>query len=276
MFNFTNWVRGYRPGRKYSLVLYGGAGGYWTYSKVYDGTTSKGWKNIHDRVPAFRCGIINSYKVSDQVQLALDIRFIGMDNHPDEESAAWNKTHYVLQGNLGVTYLFKKREWYPPVVPVCPEIPEPENCDAYIARLQAADARIADLEAQLKECQEKPAPKAEVAKPERPDPLATVYFPINVYKLSSKDEKMLRSISEVIKKNPTKKYILTGWADNYTGNDRINTNLRRNRVNSVHKALLSYGVPSSQLSTATDNATLCDLGEKYAALGRAVTIEEAQ
>jgi len=34
--------------------------------------------------------------------------------------------------------------------------------------------------------------------------------------------------------------------------------------------------PASQLTATTNNGSLCDLGEKYVALDRAVTIEEAE
>ncbi len=77
-----------------------------------------------------------------------------------------------------------------------------------------------------------------------------------------------------MKDTPDKRYKLTGWADNYTGNNTINVRLRHNRVNGVAKQLKKLGVPESQLEVTIDNGNLCDLGEKYVALDRAVTIEE--
>ncbi|MBR6640479.1 MAG: OmpA family protein, partial [Muribaculaceae bacterium] len=167
-------------------------------------------------------------------------------------------------------YLFKKREWSAPIVPVCPE---PENCDAILARLQAADAKIADLEQQLKACLERPVEKEVI---EEKAPLATVYFPINVSKLTRKDIEIVKSCAEVMKDNPNTKYVITGWADNYTGNDKINTRLRKNRAASVEKQLIREGVPAEQFEVTINHNNLVDLGEKYQALGRAVTIEEAE
>ena len=77
-----------------------------------------------------------------------------------------------------------------------------------------------------------------------------------------------------MKSSPDKHYTLTGWADNYTGNDVINVRLRHNRVNGVEKQLLKLGVPQSQLTATINNGNLVDLGEKYVALDRAVTIDE--
>lgn len=271
MLNLTNWWCGYHPGRKYNAVFYAGGGGYWTFYHKYgqnaDGSFSdEGWKRHGDRVMTFRAGLINSYNITPQVQLALDIRYSGIDNHRDEAGYSWNRTSHDLQAYLAVTYLFKKREWNAPVVPVCPPA---ENCDALRARLEQAEGRIADLEDQLKDALNRPVPEAKKA------PLATIYYPINIFKLTKKDVMILDACAEVMKDNPNQHYILTGWADNYTGNDQINTRLRHNRVNGVLKQLVKKGVPESQLTATINAGNLCDLGEKYVALDRAVTIEEA-
>ena len=267
MLNLTNWVCGYHPGRKYNLIAYAGGGGYWTYEKgdVANGDEKNGWQRDDDRVLAFRVGVINTFNVSKQVQLGLDIRYTGLDNHRDEAGDGWNRTSHDLAAYLTCTYLFKKREWNAPIVPICPE---PENCDALRARLQAAEGRIADLENQLKDALNRPVPKAKKA------PLCTIYYPINIFRLTKKDVQLLTAVSDVMKSSPNKHYTLTGWADNYTGNDVINVRLRHNRVNGVEKQLLKLGVPQSQLTATINNGNLVDLGEKYVALDRAVTIDE--
>lgn len=272
MINVTNWWCGYHPGRKYNFIVYGGVGCYWTYARQYDeNNKSTRYKDAKDRILAARGGFINSFNVSPQVQLSLDIRFTALDNHRDEKGGDWNKTAYDLQAYLGVTYLFKKREWSAPIVPVCPE---PENCDALRARLQAADARIADLEAQLQACLDRPTEVVEVEAPAAP--LATIYFPINVSKLTREDVRIVNACAEVMKSTPDTKYVVTGWADNYTGTDKINVNLRKNRAASVEKQLLKAGVPANQFNTTINNNNLVDMGEKFVALDRAATIQVAE
>lgn len=270
MLNLTNWIGGYHPGRKYNLTVYGGAGAYWTFARAYEADGSSKYKDCKDRILAVRAGIINSFNVSKSVQISLDLRFTALDNHADEFGDRWNKTSYDAAAFLGVTYLFNKREWSAPVVPVCPE---PENCDALRARLQAADARIADLESQLKACLERPEPVVEEA-PKAP--LATIYFPINVSKLTKEDVQVVNAVADVMKENPDTKYVVTGWADNYTGNDRINTNLRKNRAASVERQLIKAGVDASQFTTTINAGNLVDMGEKFVALDRATTIQEAE
>jgi outer membrane protein OmpA-like peptidoglycan-associated protein len=264
MINLTNWWCGYHPGRVYNATVYAGLGDYWTVAKDGNGD----WSNAKDNVLTVRAGIINSFQVSKRVQLSLDIRYNAIDNHQDQAGDAWNKTAQAISGYLGVTYNFGKTTWNAPVVPVCPEV---ENCDALRARLASAEGRIADLENQLRDCLNRP-----VQQVTEKAPLATIYYPINSYKLTKKDVNVLEAVSSVMKENPSKNYVLTGWADNYTGTDQINTRLRQNRVDGVQKQLVKFGVNSSQITATTNNGNLCDLGEKYVALDRAVTIEEAE
>ncbi len=269
MCNFTNLACGYKPGRIYNLIGYVGGGGYWTFAKKYENNESKGWKDCEDRILTWRCGIINSFNVSKQVQLSLDLRFSALENHANEVGAGINKLAYSAQAYLGVTYLFRDREWHHPVVPVCPE---PENCDQYRALLAAANARIADLETQLKDCLNRPVAEAKAQK----EPLATIYYPINVSKINRTDAAVLNAVAQVMKDNPNQQYLLTGWADNYTGNNTINTRLRHNRVNGVEKYLKKQGVPANQMKTQISDQNRLDLGIKYAPMDRCVTIEEAQ
>lgn len=277
MLNFTNWWCGYHPGRKYNFVGYVGSGAYWTFARDYQGDNK--YKDMRDRIVTFRAGFINSFNITKQVQLSLDIRFTALDNHRDDPAhEAWNKTAYDAAAFLGVTYLFKDREWHAPIVPVCPEY---ENCDEYKAMLKAADARIADLEAQLAACLARPTTVnttvvEDVEVEATKAPLATIYFPINVYKLTKEDVRVVNACADVMLNTPDTHYVVTGWADNYTGNDEINVRLRKNRAASVEKQLLKAGVPAEQFTTTINNGNLVDMGEKFVALDRATTIAIAE
>lgn len=277
MFNLTNWIGGYRPDRKWNLTVYAGGGGYWSLARTYDenpdGTfTSKGWHNDHDRILTIHGGIINSIAVSKQVDLSLDVRYSFYDAHShtykfQEGSDPVNRTTGNLQAYLGVTYKFKKRDWNGPMVPVCPPA---EDCSPYIAALDDANAKIAELETQLRACLDRPAPAPVVQE----DHLATIYYPINVSKLTKQDRLVLGAVAEVMQKNPNQRYTVCGWADNYTGNDVINTRLRHARANGVKDALIGFGVNPDQLDVTINAGNLCDLGEKCVSLDRAVTIDE--
>ena len=76
-----------------------------------------------------------------------------------------------------------------------------------------------------------------------------------------------------MKKNPENTYVLTGWADNYTGTDEYNAKIRQARVENVKKLLVKAGVSESQLEITTNAGALSDLGEKGAQFDRAVTVQ---
>ncbi len=270
MFSVTNWLAGYKPSRIYDLNLYAGAGFYFTLARDYN-SEGNHYKNCKDNILQVHAGLVNTFHVSKHFDVFLDLRFTALDNHRDQDGGHWNKTAYNAAAFLGVTYKFNKTDWSHPIVPVCPE---PENCDELRARLAAAEAQIGDLEAQLKACLDRPA---EVIVEEAPKaPLATIYFPINVSKLTREDVRVVNAVAEVMKSNPDTKYVVTGWADNYTGNDKINTNLRQKRAASVEKQLIKAGVSADQFNTTINAGNLVDLGEKFVALSRATTIQEAE
>ena len=77
-----------------------------------------------------------------------------------------------------------------------------------------------------------------------------------------------------MKDNPDKRYVITGWADNYTGNHKINTRLRKGRVATVKAALVKKGVAENRLETQINDGNLTNFGAKCASLDRAVTIQE--
>ncbi|MDE6207102.1 MAG: OmpA family protein [Muribaculaceae bacterium] len=270
MVNLTNWWCGYKPNRVYNAIGYVGAGGYFTLTKHYnEAGESEGFKHIENEVFTLRVGLLQNFRISEQMQIGLDLRASGLSSLQNQGGANWNKKGISWQGYLSLTYNFKKRDWTAPVVPICPE---PENCDALRARLAAADARIADLEKQLRDCLNRPVETVV----ENNGPLATVYYPIGVSRLSAENQRVVKAIAGVMTQNPSKKYVVTGWADNYTGTDAINVRLRKNRAEGVQKLLVKSGVPAEQLTVTTNNGNLNDLGEKCVALDRAVTIDEAK
>ena len=264
LINLTNWWCGYRPGRVYNSSVYFGAGAYWTVA--HQGKDLE-WKNAHNFNTSLRAGWINSFNVSRAVALFLDIRFSTLDGL-QETVVKDHKTVGDLQAYVGVTYNFKNRTWQAPVTTVVAEV---ADCSAIEARLQAANARIADLERQLQDCLNRPVEKTVCPKM----PLTTIYYPIGKSTLSTREVNVLRAVASVIKESG-KNYTLTGWADNYTGTEAINVRLRKARVDGVQRQLVRFGVPASQLNATTNTGNLTDLGEKAVQLDRAVPIVEAE
>jgi len=275
MFNLTNWICGYKPGRFYNAVVYAGGGVDWVYERenhdgkwVYGGNKDK--TKDHDRHMALRAGLLNYFGLTKHLDLLLDLRFELFQEHTDGIGIrTWNEYPGVL---LGLNYKFGKSEWNAPVVPVCASSKYSDaEGDALVARLAAADKKIADLEDQLRKClqDKKPAPAPQAVSSDAP--LATIYYPINRTEILGVQKNVVEAVAEVMA-NENNSYTLTGWADNYTGNDKINTRLRKGRVAGVKDALVAKGIDAGRLDTQINDGNLTNYGPKCASLDRAVTI----
>ena len=278
MINVTNWWCGYHPGRFYNAIPDVGFGHHWAVYREnenskgdwsYEGLKKQKGLKRHARNYSGRAGLLNTFRLGEHVNLLLDLRFDLMQEHVDGHGQrTWVEYPSAL---LGLSYKFNKTEWTAPIVPVCPTYKYTDaEGDALVARLAAADRKIADLEKQLRDCLNRDVPPTPESKEA---PLAIVYFPINVSKIVGVQNDVVNAVGDVML-DENKTYTLTGWADNYTGNDKINTRLRKDRVATVKNALVKKGVADSRLNTQIDdrNRPDADFGPKSAPLSRAVTI----
>ncbi len=272
LFNVSNWLCGYKPHRFYNAIFYVGMTVNWVYARdgarpVSDGPWKYGANDDpdHSRNYSMQAGLLNSFAITKKIDINLDLRFDLMQEHIDGAGMGyrtWNEYPGVL---IGMTYKFGKSEWNAPTKVICPEWKYPDaKGDSLVAALEEAKRTIADLEDQLKDCLEQQTKKVE-------SPLATVYFPINRTEILGIQRNVVNAIAEVMN-NENRNYVLTGWADNYTGNDKINTRLRKGRVASVKNELVKQGVAEGRLDTEINPGNLTNYGPKCASLDRAVTI----
>ena len=288
MINLTNWWCGYRPGRVYNAVLYLGGSYNWTFYRglknertleygkyTYAGGDENSESAGKTRIPAFRFGLLNKLALSSKVDFLIDLRLDAMFKYVD----GYGKRSDIYSPSLllGFGYNFGKSTWSAPIVPVCPtwKYTDAEG-DALVARLAAADAKIASLEKQLYDCLHREIPKPGPQPVVTADaPLATIYYPIGKSTITPAQKKVVEAVANVINNND-KNYVLTGWADNYTGTDKINAKLRKDRVNGVKSALTKLGVAEGRLDAQINDGNLTNFGAKSAALDRAVTVNEAK
>ncbi len=263
MVNLTNWWCGYKPNRVYNASIYVGGLGFLTLDSD--------WNNESDFITGLRGGLINTFNVSNQVALSLDIRYTCLDGIQNLGGKGWNENYSDLSASIGVTYKFKNREWVAPVVPVCPPA---ENCDALRERLRASNDRVDQLERSLRECLDRPMPQPVVEKGD----LATVYYPIGVSRLSRENQRVIAAVAAQMNSEEYagKSFVLTGWADNNTGTDAINARLRERRAEGVKAMLIRHGVDESRLTIESNNGNRVGESDEFVSLNRAVTIAEAE
>lgn len=269
MLNITNWWCGYKPNRVYNFIAYVGGATYFGFQHKFNDGNNDGWDKHFDTSLALRAGFINSFNVSRQVALSLDIRYTAMSSNA--ESVTYNTLNNNISAFLGVTYLFNQRTWTAPIVPVIPVI---EDCDPIKARLAECEGRLQDTQRKLDECLRRPAPKAVETAPCIQN-LATVYYRIGSANVSATDRNVLKSVAATMKADTSKKYIVCGWADNYTGSDAVNARLRTKRAESVKRILVANGVKAEQLEVTTNSADRFG-GKDNVYLDRCVTIEPAK
>ncbi|MDE6272443.1 MAG: OmpA family protein [Muribaculaceae bacterium] len=264
LIDITNWWCGYKPDRVYNLVLHGGAGAYWTWARNYgNGGKEIGWHRAHNTVMFVNAGLQNNFRLSSVVDLFFDVQYTLIDFKPGAD--------HDLSIQAGLTFNLGKSEWDCPVTATCPTWKYTDaQGDELVARLAAANKEVKVVEDQLEDCMNKKRPVVQDC-----EGLVTIYYPINQYGLAAREKTVLNSVASVMK-DSNKKYVLTGYADSYTGTDEINTRLRNARVDGVYNYLISQGVDASQLEKTTDDKNLTDLGPQAAPLDRAVTIRYAE
>lgn len=260
MFNLCNWLGGYSNDRVYNAIFHVGGGGYFYYARK-NNAPDFDWEYKMANLNAV-AGLQNSFRLCENFDLNFNLDYRLLDFATRKNAS---------EVSLGFTYHFPKKGFDCPITAVCPtwKYTDAEG-DALAARLASAENQILNLQAQLDAALRRPT----VVKTN--PGLCTIYYPINKSNLTSREKTILRSVASVINDNPGKKYVITGWADNYTGTDEVNTRLRNARVETVKKYLVNCGVSLDQLDVRVDENNLTDFGVKAAPLDRAVTIKVAE
>lgn len=289
MLNLTNLIAGYRPGRCFDLSVYAGAGLNWMLEREiasHDGRNSwtyarKGYKYIGDRRNfGMRAGFLGEIRFTKRFSGTFDLRWETNQKYVDGAGVqGWFHNAGIL---LGLRYNIGKLGYGVPVVPSCPKYKYTDaEGDALVQSLEQANRKIADLEGQLRNCLKdladcrasKPGPTPGPVVTD--GPLATIYYQIGRSEIAGVQKDVLNAVAGVMQAEDNN-YVLTGWADNYTGNDKINTKLRKDRVAGVKKALVAKGIADSRLDTQINDGNLTNFGAKCASLDRAVTIVRAK
>lgn len=227
MFNLSNVFCGYNPKRIWNVSPYIGMG----WMRIFSDEQS------HEIGANF--GINNSFRLSDALDLNLDVRGTLVNDDFDGERGGRNEEG-ILSATVGLSYKFKPRGFKSKVITILDQ--------TEIDRLRQ---QMNELNAENERLKNKPAEtitNTELLLKEIVAPCMVV-FPINTANLSQDERVNLSMFAENVKKQDKGiVYSITGYADAATGTKEINDPLSKARAEAVYRCLVDeFGISESQL-----------------------------
>ena len=227
MFNLSNLLCGYNEKRIWNVSPYIGMG----WMRIFSDEQS------HEIGANF--GINNSFRLSDALDLNLDVRGTLVNDDFDGERGGRNEEG-VLSATVGLSYKFKPRGFKSKVITILDQ--------TEINRLRQ---QMNELNAENERLKNKPAEtitNTELLLKEIVAPCMVV-FPINTANLSQDERVNLSMFAENVKKQDKGIiYSITGYADAATGTKEINDPLSKARAEAVYRCLVDeFGISESQL-----------------------------
>ena len=226
--NLMNMFGGYKPDRFFEIDFYAGGGVIFGFSESGNAPSA-----------SFNTGFINTFRLTEQLRLMLNIRgaLVGDDFDGEAYVDEPTKNHWSLNHKLdgiagatvGLTYNIGKEysKW---------RLAERTSVYQY------------DKETVEKIVKEIVEVEKEVAKPEVPEVWFHINFIIDRWDISKKELINIHAVSDLIKSTPNTKYLICGYADKQTATPAHNLMLSENRAKAVYNVMVNeFGVNPDQL-----------------------------
>ena len=226
--NLMNLFGGYKPDRFFEIDYYAGGGVIFGFSESGNAPSA-----------SFNTGFINTFRLTEQLRLMLNIRgalvgddFDGeayMDEPTKKHWLANHKMDGIAGATVGLTYNIGKEysKW---------RLAERTSVYQY-------DKETIEKIIKEKEYIDKPVPVAEV-----PEVWFHINFIVDRWDISKKELININAVADLIKSTPNTKYLVCGYADKQTATPAHNLMLSENRANAVYNALVNeFGVNPDQL-----------------------------
>ena len=226
--DLMNIFGGYKPDRFFDIDAYAGGGAIF-------GFCDSG--NVHD--VTFNTGLMNTFRLTEQLRLLLNIRgaligdaFDGESYLKETDKKHWLANHKfdgMFGATLGLTYNIGKEysKWR-----------LAERVSVYHYDKEIVDKIVKEIVEVEKE----------VAKPEVPEVWFHINFIVDRWDISKKELINIHAVADLIKSTPNTKYLVCGYADKQTATPAHNLMLSENRANAVYDALVNeFGVNPDQL-----------------------------
>lgn len=276
LFNISNALCGYNPDRFFTVSLFMGPG--LTFAKTYlvkepqgvpsaNGLEAKDAEQKSDMKALITgsLGLTGAFNVSKNWDINLEIRG---DVSPSIYGKKGAETEGAVAALVGATYTFGRGKHFVASATCNHDI------DALNAEINRYREQLAAKEAELERAKANANVKPEVRTEVKEVVIAgkqAFFFRLGGSTLSKEDRVNVKLIAEHLKANPSVKYKVAGYADQATGNDKINQTLSEKRAQAVADALVAEGVDKDQLEVVGCGATPNMFGEDR--LNRIVILE---
>lgn len=226
MLNLSNLLCGYSETRVWNVIPYVGVGLIRTFDQGTRGNTV-----------SFNGGLINKFRLGSRVDLNLTIKGAIMDDKFDNEVSGPKENNSfdgLLGATLGLTFKLGKQGWNRST-----STTTIINNDAEVNRL---NSELNNLRAENNRLKNAPKGEKVVTFP------YLVNFVRNKVDVVNRELVNLKSVAEMIKATPNKKYSVIGYADKQTGTADRNVWLAENRAKNVYDILVNeFNVNPNQL-----------------------------
>ena len=226
--DLMNMFGGYKPARFYTIDAYAGGGVILGFSK-----------DCVNPAPTFNAGLINKFRLNEQLSLMLNLRGALVGDNFDGESAESepDAKHYLKNvkmdgmfgGTLGLAWRIGREasKWR-----------LAERTSVYQYDKDLIDKFIHDT-VYVKE----PVPAYK-----DPEVWFHINFIVDRWDISKKELINIHAVADLIKSTPNTKYLVCGYADKQTATPPHNLMLSQNRADAVYNALVNeFGVNPDQL-----------------------------
>ena len=226
--NLMNLFGGYKPDRFFEIDFYAGGGLIYGFSKSGNAPSA-----------SFNTGFINTFRLTDQLGLMLNIRgaLVGDDfdgeAYVDEPTRRHWLANHKLDGiagaTVGLAYNIGKEysKWR-----------LAERSSVYQYDKETVEKIIKVTE---------PVPDPQIIR-EVPEVWFHINFIIDRWDISKKELINIHAVSDLIKSTPNTKYLICGYADKQTATPAHNLMLSENRAKAVYNTMVNeFGVNPEQL-----------------------------
>ena len=226
--NLMNLFGGYKPDRFFEIDYYAGGGVIFGFSESGNAPSA-----------SFNTGFINTFRLSEQLRLMLNIRgaLVGDDfdgeAYVDEPSKQHWLANHKLDGIFGAT------------LGLACNLGKEHSKWRLAERTSVYQYDKETIEKIVKETEyiEKPMPVAEV-----PEVWFHINFIVDRWDISKKELININAVADLIKSTPNTKYLVCGYADKQTATPAHNLMLSENRAKAVYNTLVNeFGVNPDQL-----------------------------